>query len=1569
MGSFKWLHLSDLHFRMCEGFDMSLILERLETVLKEEAKNEKFRYIFLTGDLADCCDYAMVEPRIKKIFLESEILENDGKIFWVCGNHDIPRGRKHRNREIADIRDKSKEDITFESEFVDDESRELLLNAFNEYYIARANLFGMGFIDEYPHQVIHTEDAEIVLLNTCLTSCDDEDEHKLYLCEPRLINLFNEIEQGKPVFVLGHHSLNYLADSDRRKLISLFCEKNVSVYLCGHAHQLGVQPLYENTQEIVSGGFKTDGHAVISFIIGIFDEEQGEYSLIPYTYRHGSMKWGEDYDAIQGMEKDKKYCMPFKKIENTDEIAHVIVRAAKLFQSISNIETIDVRIYNQIGEKVLQKYIQTFLDKERIKNMNFQTMCEMAVQKGNKTINYPSLRMTDTFKDIWRYRENFIRILHETGKDKVTFPVLEEMFFDFNDFFEIVNRFDVTENSYVLLTDAIHDIYNDLKKLIVEFQWDVVIDYDGYSEEGGLRSCLQRQNVKDLNGDYQVLRESILRRGITSWIRIGERMQFYLDNRESQLSLGKLRNIFEEVSKKLYENTNSMIFFVFIKDIDVWDKEFMRIIWERFGDKSRFILVGAYDTSTVKAQLHDLFLDSYGHATSNCYEVFQTSIAQFMKKYSEHSENFLKKKEHEDMRFPSDRGLVKLDRNLYVNLGDFFEVLTADVGTDFKHRKEELEKFYLGGEAVWSLFYTKDILKLMEQEVEEDLVNRLKTALGAKQDQPRKAIFYLLHDAGFGGTTAAKGIAWRMHKEYPTLILQCYEYGKIKPLIQNLYDNHSRKGILVLADENRFSISELENLEREMGLVDRPFALLIVRRSGWGKNGSVLKNAKKLNSLTNDMVAGLRSRFETQSYLDEEALREKNNRFDEIFPKNSSMRCPFLIGLYYQDERFNGVSGYVERIIRDIDSKEELKLLLILAVVNYYGRIGVTKEIVKKYIALPNNSSYLERYPYAKDAFIETYDEALQVRIYREKHLLISKELIEQCSVKLYGSGSQENLKDAVEELIKKVLEINSEGITLYYKNFIERLFIYKNATDVDENGYTNVLDFSPLILALPSQSSKEEVLCTLAEGVKQVVDQISVEANQLYYKMAAHICGHMGRLYKASTVSLETMENNQKSVEWCQNAENIMKRGGFEDAYIYHMYGTSLSKQCKDQLDGWKNDIESCSVEEIVNLELIVKRAIDKFEQTIFAGEFVRGCISKLSLLMEYMQFLMKWKGIESSEKINELSEKERIYIKDIDDLISMLEEMELDLKDEERLLNLKSKYKAEIIFNNYGKAIEYYTNSISNTIKNKGEDAEELYVLRSGLAGAILGKYFQEGKNPYLDMRNEDVERILEALEKNIFSTVVISNRWERQRRCNDCHRWLKVAKQSVKSVYIGINVAEKWKELQREIEIKDPRPYYYLAVLHYLNALDGYSESLDIAKINHNEAYKIACNNSYFRVVKTDKIRDILLEGKGMNRIKSVIDLSEILEQDGERVIKLKGKFQTVADEKKTKIGKIRVTFPQELSKTMVHFKMGDKNVISINQTTHMLEFGVGFTFERLEAINSTVKDISRNEKGTK
>ena len=76
MGNFKWLHLSDLHFRVCEGFDMNMILDRLQKKLEEEAIKERFNFIFITGDLADRCDYTMTERWVRKLLLVQRKINN-----------------------------------------------------------------------------------------------------------------------------------------------------------------------------------------------------------------------------------------------------------------------------------------------------------------------------------------------------------------------------------------------------------------------------------------------------------------------------------------------------------------------------------------------------------------------------------------------------------------------------------------------------------------------------------------------------------------------------------------------------------------------------------------------------------------------------------------------------------------------------------------------------------------------------------------------------------------------------------------------------------------------------------------------------------------------------------------------------------------------------------------------------------------------------------------------------------------------------------------------------------------------------------------------------------------------------------------------------------------------------------------------------------------------------------------------------------------------------------------------------------------------------------------------------
>lgn len=47
------------------------------------------------------------------------------------------------------------------------------------------------------------------MLNTCVTSLDDEDERNLCIMEARLYDVFRNIDDKKPTFVIGHHGIEF----------------------------------------------------------------------------------------------------------------------------------------------------------------------------------------------------------------------------------------------------------------------------------------------------------------------------------------------------------------------------------------------------------------------------------------------------------------------------------------------------------------------------------------------------------------------------------------------------------------------------------------------------------------------------------------------------------------------------------------------------------------------------------------------------------------------------------------------------------------------------------------------------------------------------------------------------------------------------------------------------------------------------------------------------------------------------------------------------------------------------------------------------------------------------------------------------------------------------------------------------------------------------------------------------------------------------------------------------------------------------------------------------------------
>ena len=301
MACFKWLQISDFHFKTKDSFDMSNARKKLLEKLKED--NIKPDYLFITGDIADKNVYASSKEYLEDLLNTVELSKD--KVFWAVGNHDIKRGTGHRAQIIKKIREDKNPSQVFEVAMADEEERVILTQIGMSSYIKEykkildRELSANEILDAHIHYDL--PELNLIVLNTCLTSSDDEDSHKLMITEQRLFHLFDKIKtKNKPIIVMGHHGKTFFHPSEQNRLGHLFEDGGVDLYLCGHSHRLGYDRFDESGRDIpqftCGGGNVSDGYSVFTFMVGEYNSVEHTVTITPYSYsERGGREFNKDY--------------------------------------------------------------------------------------------------------------------------------------------------------------------------------------------------------------------------------------------------------------------------------------------------------------------------------------------------------------------------------------------------------------------------------------------------------------------------------------------------------------------------------------------------------------------------------------------------------------------------------------------------------------------------------------------------------------------------------------------------------------------------------------------------------------------------------------------------------------------------------------------------------------------------------------------------------------------------------------------------------------------------------------------------------------------------------------------------------------------------------------------------------------------------------------------------------------------------------------------------------------------------------------------------------------------------
>ena len=188
------------------------------------------------------------------------------KICMVPGNHDIDR-----NQSRSYIVEGVKRNYNIETGIIKYEVMEKLLFDFSFYDALYQNIFKRSYIQESlrvrnPHRLKDCGTFYLLMLNTALLSYKDDERGRLLIGRKDVVNLMPD--KRKPLIVLAHHEMDALEREEQKKLLDVWKEWGVKLYLCGDAHSLYAQTI-DGCCQLTSGCLmKEPGRVDAAFLSG-----------------------------------------------------------------------------------------------------------------------------------------------------------------------------------------------------------------------------------------------------------------------------------------------------------------------------------------------------------------------------------------------------------------------------------------------------------------------------------------------------------------------------------------------------------------------------------------------------------------------------------------------------------------------------------------------------------------------------------------------------------------------------------------------------------------------------------------------------------------------------------------------------------------------------------------------------------------------------------------------------------------------------------------------------------------------------------------------------------------------------------------------------------------------------------------------------------------------------------------------------------------------------------------------------------------------------------------------------
>lgn len=514
------------------------------------------------------------------------------------------------------------------------------------------------------------------------------------------------------------------------------------------------------------------------------------------------------------------------------------------------------------------------------------------------------------------------------------------------------------------------------------------------------------------------------------------------------------------------------------------------------------------------------------------------------------------------------RGIIQFEE--YQSMKSVFDLIYIGIEKQYdKETQDDRANDFLHGECKvdWDLVENEEYVIQQKNELS------IKDEISKEIQENKRSIYTIDYQAGIGGTTFLRRLAFLFHKQYPTAILTRYIETTTLEFLLEIY-MQSYKEVIIFADSNDISYNEILKLQEELGQKSEfTYEIVYVARKDLliqDSNSIKMKPYMHLTRLNYQQCLTMQKNL--NRYIKKQKCREnlaqcvdkaKNGFLDEE-------HIPFVLALYAFDEDFNGIVDYVKHSLEHLTEKERdiIFVLSLAGFANYRVDINYFRSLYgETTVRLMNREDY-RLYPLIR----RISDNTSKRQGFQIRYSLFIKEILK------YYSGGENILFN---NLLGRIIAIiqgsrkniycrkNADVVKLFNKLFIER-------ADKQDGDYDVKGTYSPLISKLIEESrlnNNREY-----DGSENSVVRV-FKCLATTYPDEPHFAAHLARYYFYNTNNYqEGFETIQSAIKMAESIEGVSMGS------LYHIKAMGYSariqndfiKSIRESMRHYKKDNEN---------------------------------------------------------------------------------------------------------------------------------------------------------------------------------------------------------------------------------------------------------------------------------------------------------------------------------------------------------------------------------------------------------